>query len=659
MRRSRIPILSVVLTMFLAFLSLNATAHADPAAPAGKAAQASSELRFFTYNICGEGQSGCGGPPKDNARRIDTVVSQARDWGADEVFLQEVCRPQYDAILLALKPLGFRGMFTTTVGGAVHCGADYGMAVLVRGPVLETAELDLTAGGENEPIKSPCIKTYTKGRANWACSVHLYWSDGTLEKIEAAKLTAQTDAWRAAGTPVILGGDFNHTPVSVVLDYFYTAPNPDGNGAFVEADETDQNYFTPQCAQASQTHCRSGRPTRLAFDEPTDQKIDYLFLSQGDFTAIQGEVLPRDSAISDHRLYRGTANFTAEPAVSVAPRASVYNPVTKTAEIFAITADGSMVHDSNTDGAGWSGWTVLGAGAKFKGAPVAEFNPSTNALELFALGTDDRVWHAYYQDGWSTWTVMNATTKFKTTPTAVFNPTTNAFEIFALGTDNSVWHNYNENGTGWSGWSVMNDAAKFNGAPTAAYNPTTNALEVFALGTDEAVYQNYNQNGTGWSGWSVMNATAKFKGTPSVVHNPAGNAFELFALGTDNAVYHNYNQNGTGWTGWMVMNAAARFATTPTAVYNPSTAALEIFALGTDNAIYQNYNQNGTPWSDWTAMNATAKFKGAPTAVFNAATSALELFGLGTDNAIYQNYNQNGTGWSGWIQHGTGPYAIL
>ncbi|WP_020555945.1 RICIN domain-containing protein [Embleya scabrispora] len=335
--------------MFLAFLSLNATAHADPAAPAGKAAQASSELRFFTYNICGEGQAGCGGPPKDNARRIDTVVSQARDWAADEVFLQEVCRSQYDAILSALKPLGFRGMFTTTVGGAVHCGGDYGMAVLVRGPVVETAELDLTAGGENEPIKSPCIKTYTKGRANWACSVHLYWSDGTLEKIEAAKLTAQTDAWRAAGTPVILGGDFNHTPVSVVLDYFYTAPNPDGNGAFVEADETDRNYFTPQCAQASQTHCRSGRPTHLAFNDPTDQKIDYLFLSQGDFTAIQGEVLPRDPAISDHRLYRGTANFTA----------SASGPYTLTNANSGKCLE--IRGDSTGDGAAASQWTCNGS----------------------------------------------------------------------------------------------------------------------------------------------------------------------------------------------------------------------------------------------------------------------------------------------------------
>ncbi|MYS79182.1 hypothetical protein GTZ85_02765 [Streptomyces sp. SID5474] len=304
----------------MTLFSPNATANADPTASADASVEAaqpsSSELRFFTYNICGEGVPACGGPPKDNARRINTVVSQARDWGADEVFLQEVCRSQYEAILNGLKPSGFRGMFTTTVSGNGLCGGDYGIAVLVKGPIVETAELDLTSGGgnlpmEREPIKSPCVKTYTKGRVNWACSVHLYWLEYQLGVLEAAKLTARTDAWRAEGTPVILGGDFNRLPVSVVMDSFYGAPNPDGKGTFDEVDETDAAYFTPNCPPAPQARCRSGQPTHLSFTDPTDQKIDYLYLSRGDFTALQGEVLPRDPVISDHRLYRGTANFVA------------------------------------------------------------------------------------------------------------------------------------------------------------------------------------------------------------------------------------------------------------------------------------------------------------------------------------------------------------
>ncbi|MYS80820.1 hypothetical protein [Embleya scabrispora] len=346
------------------------------------------------------------------------------------------------------------------------------------------------------------------------------------------------------------------------------------------------------------------------------------------------------------------------PAIATASRASAYNPSTQTSEIFAVGADGSMLHDSNTAGAGWSGWTTLGPGAKFKGAPVAAFNPSTNAMELFALGTDNAVWHAYYfQGGWSDWSVMGATSKFAETPTAVFNPATSAFELFGRGTDNSIWHAYNQNGTGWSDWSVMNASAKFKGAPTAAYNPDTQALELFALGTDNAVYHAYFQSATGWSEWSSMNVGFKFKGTPSVAYNPATHALELFALGTDGSVWHNYIQNGTAWEGWSVMDAGSKFTAIPTAVFNPDTQAMELFGLGTDNAVWHNVFQESTGWVGWSVMGLDFKFKTAPAAVFDTGTNSLELFDLGTDNTIWHaTYH---AGWSSWTQLGAGPYAIL
>jgi hypothetical protein len=74
-------------------------------------------VRFTSCNICG---NMCGNPASyDNQRRIDTIVAETLDdtWGADQVFLSEVCRSQYDAIHAKLAPRGYNGLYTATLSG--------------------------------------------------------------------------------------------------------------------------------------------------------------------------------------------------------------------------------------------------------------------------------------------------------------------------------------------------------------------------------------------------------------------------------------------------------------------------------------------------------------------------------------------------------------
>ncbi|EMF02141.1 FG-GAP repeat-containing protein [Streptomyces mobaraensis NBRC 13819 = DSM 40847] len=270
-------------------------------------------LRFVSYNLCG---NMCGDAKGyDNQRRIDTVADQAATgtWAADQIFLQEVCRPQYDAIEKRLAPLGFHGLYATTLPGrsasdgkgAVCGGADYGMAVLAKGPVVDTKVLDLTVGGEDEPIKSPCVKSYVQNRVNWACSVHLYWAaDSTLRTAEAHRLADRAAQWQAEGIPVVLGGDFNGHARSAALSAFYDKGIEDGGeGSFLEADETDKDHFGDVCPP-SRSRCRSGDAT---FGR---EKIDYLFLSAGHFKDVKADVLPLDTRVSDHRLLRGAAYWS-------------------------------------------------------------------------------------------------------------------------------------------------------------------------------------------------------------------------------------------------------------------------------------------------------------------------------------------------------------
>ncbi|MFD5770482.1 FG-GAP-like repeat-containing protein [Streptomyces sp. NPDC127049] len=273
-------------------------------------------LRFVSYNMCGSGNPCTDALGYTDEAKYTTIVDQTNGsvWNADQIFLQEVCRYQYDELARRLAPKGFQGLYTTTVQlgtGSTLCAkgpdgtkGDYGMAVLVKGTVTERKVLDLTAGGETEPIKSPCVKSYTQGRANWACSVHLYWAaDPTLRNQEARFLASQAAAWQEQGLPVVLGGDFNDTPGSTMAGTFYGPATGSGTGTFTEVDETDKDYFTSACATA--TRCRSGETTFGS----SRRKIDYIFLSSAHFKNVKGDVLPRVTDASDHDMVRGAATW--------------------------------------------------------------------------------------------------------------------------------------------------------------------------------------------------------------------------------------------------------------------------------------------------------------------------------------------------------------
>ncbi|MFE9636092.1 endonuclease/exonuclease/phosphatase family protein [Streptomyces sp. NPDC006463] len=307
MRRNpaTLAVLAVLAVTAAAFCALVPPGPSAAAAPATEAVTAAGTVRLTSYNICG---NMCSLPPYDPARRIAAVVAEADPggWGADQLFLQEVCEHQYLALLDRLGPLGYAGFHSATLpaGNPAICeGHAYGNAVLVRGPVSETADLDLTVGGEREPITVPCALTFLANRPTWSCSVHLYWDDGTLAVPEADRLAAQTRQWLDEGFTVILGGDFNHSPRTATLSRFYRPERGDGaDGSFTEADESDPEYFEPAvCPPATTSACRSGEATF------GPKKLDYLFLSTPHFQAPSADALPLDTAVSDHNLLRVSA----------------------------------------------------------------------------------------------------------------------------------------------------------------------------------------------------------------------------------------------------------------------------------------------------------------------------------------------------------------
>ncbi|WP_455402983.1 endonuclease/exonuclease/phosphatase family protein [Streptomyces bambusae] len=249
-------------------------------------------LRFFSYNVCG---NKCKGGDFDDVKRIDSIVDAAvsPSWKADLVFLQEVCAGQFDAVLRRLAPSGFSGRFSASVedNRAVCRGLPYGSAVFARRADGATETLDLTIGGEKDPVVAPCIRSRMNGSSMWACSVHLYWGDRELGLQEAKLLAEKTRAWRESGAAVVLGGDFNQLPGSSTLALFDGSQAPDNEPPpYIEAGPPGQ--------------------------DPTfnNKKIDYVFLDSRHFRKATGGVEELDEAVSDHRMLWGQTSWAPRQA---------------------------------------------------------------------------------------------------------------------------------------------------------------------------------------------------------------------------------------------------------------------------------------------------------------------------------------------------------
>ncbi|MER5354284.1 VCBS repeat-containing protein [Kitasatospora sp. NPDC002551] len=309
-------------------------------------------VRFLTYNICGNSlESGCTSPRTVEPRRAE-VVSQALEWKADLVFLQEVCRQQYNAINTSLMAEGYSsGNFVTTFSPTESPGlcsmddptdtkpstvvtGDYGIAVFAKGPVTSRKMLnpsvgpygDVTTATAKEDWFAACVEATVQSVRTRACSVHLWPNHGAphdplLTLTQAYNLSI--DPWLNDGAAVVLGGDFNpvnrntygsrERPRSADLDPFYlggTGAIPGGQ-PMIETDETDVDRFDYECRdQAGHpvvTRCRSGQYTH-----PTNGKLDYIFLDESHFKNVAAAVdapAPSRQGISDHLPYRGAATF--------------------------------------------------------------------------------------------------------------------------------------------------------------------------------------------------------------------------------------------------------------------------------------------------------------------------------------------------------------
>lgn len=178
--------------------------------PALVSCQGAAPVRVMAYNV----KHGLGNDGHLDLERIARVI-EAQD--PDVVTLQEIdvgCTRsgEVDQATWLGERLGMEARFGPFMD---YQGGQYGMAVLSKLPILESTNHALPPGPE--PRTALAVRVAApRGGPFWVVGIHLY----ATEAERLAQAEALLGALSSEDDPIVLAGDFNSEPGSVVMDRF-------------------------------------------------------------------------------------------------------------------------------------------------------------------------------------------------------------------------------------------------------------------------------------------------------------------------------------------------------------------------------------------------------------------------------------------------------
>jgi hypothetical protein len=262
-----------------------------------------------------------------------------------------------------------------------------------------------------------------------------------------------------------------------------------------------------------------------------------------------------------------------------------------------------------------SGWDRLGG--QLASRPVSP-SPGTSRLDSFVLGTDNLVWHSWWDGAAWQWEPLSGSV---TSDPAVAVMASGSMEAFARGTDGSLLRNRWTAGT-WTGWVSL--GGKLAAAP-AAVDAGGGQVVAFVQGTDSRLW--YWSSTSGWQAPGGVLAAG-----PSATVATTASEFDAFVQGTDKQLWY-----WSSLDGWHL--AGGVLADKPAAT-SWGGGRLDAFVEGTDLALWHWSKQAG-----WDLVGG--RLANRPAAV-SWASPRLDAFVQGTDNGLWHAFS-TGTGWQ-WEQ---------
>jgi hypothetical protein len=262
-------------------------------------------------------------------------------------------------------------------------------------------------------------------------------------------------------------------------------------------------------------------------------------------------------------------------------------------------------------------------------------------LEVFARGTDDRLWHTWQtSDGWSEWDSLGGSIRFGP---SVVNHTGGGLEVFSVGEDGALWHIWQES-YGWSQWASL--GGSLTDGPSAAVNHD-GRVEVFARASNGQLWHiSQLASYVDWSSWESLGGSVV--GNPAVGRDSADGGLRVFVRGTDRTIYYSRQIDPSVSDQWDPFRPLMGPATTDAAIGISTDGRMEIFYADHEGAVRHVF-QTAVGGSQWSSPGSFGGITGQRPAAARNSDGRLEIFHVGTDGGLFSAFQRtpNGT-WSRW-----------
>ena len=166
-------------------------------------------------------------------------------------------------------------------------------------------------------------------------------------------------------------------------------------------------------------------------------------------------------------------------SVDVEPWACSWGP--NHLDVFAVGTDNALWH--NWYEGQWGGWQSLGTGPDGFNGPCAAVSRNVNNIDLFAVGTDLVMYHKWWDGQWSDWVSLGGQFAPATGP-GVCSWRPNRLDPFGVGSDNALWHKAWDGQ--WGDWETLGGQCSSDPAAVAT---GAEVVHVYVRGTDTQMWK--------------------------------------------------------------------------------------------------------------------------------------------------------------------------
>lgn len=323
-------------------------------------------------------------------------------------------------------------------------------------------------------------------------------------------------------------------------------------------------------------------------------------------------------------------------------------------DVFAVAGNGRTMSTWWDQASGWAGWFHVQGGISSPGgagSPVTAVARYAGHLDLFTIGTDNRVYSAWWDvgNGWHPWFPIGNLHCRPGSTVNVVSRYNDHLDLFTTASDGRIMSTWWDVRTGWASWFQVSGGVAAAGAKVTAIARYPGHLDLFSVGTDNRVYSTWWDDRSGWHPWfQIGSLLCRPDSTVTVVARFA-DQLDLFTTASNGQIMSTWWNARSGWGNWFQVSGGVASAGSPITAIARYSGHLDLFTIGMDNRIYSTWWHEGGNWANWFNVSGGVGKPGGQVAAISRFTEHIDLFAVGSDGLAYSTWWDRSTGWAGWF----------